>query len=223
MEEKTHLYFVPGLAANIKIFEYIKLPEDLFELHFLEWIIPLSLDESIESYAKRMCEKITHENPVLIGVSFGGVMVQEMSKHLQPKKTVIISSIKSNKELPTRLKIIQKTNAYKLFPTKLVENIEDYEHLFVGDYLKKRAELYKMYLSVRDGNYLQWAIYNVLNWKQDYELDNLIHIHGDKDEIFPIKHINKSIEIENGTHIMILNKAKTISNILEQQLQQITC
>ncbi|CAL2091434.1 conserved hypothetical protein [Tenacibaculum sp. 190524A05c] len=217
MKEKTHLYFVPGLAANTKIFEYLKFDDSLFEAHFLDWIIPVSIDESIESYASRMCELISHENPILIGVSFGGVMVQEMSKIINPQKTIIISSIKSNKELPNRLKFAQKTKAYKLFPTKIVENIEDYEHLFLGDYLKKRAELYKMYLSIRNATYLEWAIHNVLNWKQDFELENIIHIHGNKDEVFPSKHIKNYIEINNGTHIMILNKARVISEILKEQ------
>ena len=31
---------MPGMAANPKIFEYIKLPEDQFKIHWLEWIIP---------------------------------------------------------------------------------------------------------------------------------------------------------------------------------------
>ncbi len=216
MKEKKHLYFVPGLAANTKIFEHLVLPEDLFELHFLDWILPLSLDESIESYAKRMCENIEHKNGILIGVSFGGIMAQEMSKVIDCEKVIIISSIKSNHELPNRLKFAQKTKAYKLFPTKVVQNLEDYEHLFWGDYLKKRAELYKMYLSIRNANYLRWSIHNLLNWEQDYELEDILHIHGTKDEIFPFKHIKNSIEIKNGTHIMILNKAKTISKILEQ-------
>ncbi len=217
MKQKTHLYFVPGLAANTKIFEYLRFDHNLFEAHFLDWIIPLSTNESIESYASRMCTHIKHEKPILIGVSFGGVMVQEMSKVIETKKTIIISSIKSNKELPNRLKIAQKTKAYKLFPTKVVENIEDYEHFFWGNYLKKRAELYKMYLSIRNATYLEWAIHNILNWKQDFELENIIHIHGNKDEVFPSKHIKNYIEINNGTHIMILNKARIISEILEEQ------
>lgn len=215
--EKTHVYFVPGLAANTKIFEYLSLPKDTFELHFLEWILPLSVTESIESYAQRMCLAIKHKNSVLVGVSFGGVMVQEMSKHISCKKVIIVSSIKSRKELPTRLKIAQKTKVYKLLPTKIFENFEDYEPYFLGNYLKKRAELYKMYLSVRDAVYLEWAIYNVLNWQQEKPLKNICHIHGNKDEIFPIKHIKNAIEIENGTHIMILNKAKNISEIIKNQ------
>ncbi|MDO6744802.1 alpha/beta hydrolase [Tenacibaculum soleae] len=214
---KIHLYFVPGLAACPKIFEYISLPKDTFELHFLEWLIPNSINESIETYAQRMCANIQHKSPILIGVSFGGILVQEMSKIISCKKVIIISSVKSNKELPKRLKLALITKVYKLFPSKIIANIEKYEHYFFNDYLKKRAELYKIYLSVRDPNYLQWAIYNVLHWQQNKVLANIVHVHGKKDEVFPIKHIKNSIDIENGTHIMILNKAKKISKILEKE------
>ncbi|NVK08930.1 MAG: alpha/beta hydrolase [Tenacibaculum sp.] len=214
---KTHLYFVPGLAANTKIFERISLPEEHFELHFLDWMLPTSINESIEEYAQRMCTKIQHKNPVLIGVSFGGIMVQEMSKIIDCKKIIIISSVKNNKEFPKRFKLVQVTKAYKLFPSKVISNIESYERYFFNDYLKKRAELYKIYLSVRNKEYLQWAIYNVLHWKQEESIPGIIHIHGKKDEVFPIKYIKNSIEIENGTHVMILNKAKTISEILKKE------
>jgi len=211
---KIPIYFVPGLAASKQIFEHIFLPEDKFDVNYIEWILPLSIDETIESYAKRMCEFITHENPILIGVSFGGVMVQEMSKIISAQKVILISSIKSKHELPTRLRIAQKTKAYKLFPTKIIENIEKYEAIFFNDYLKKRNELYKKYLSVRNASYLQWAIYNVLHWQQEEVLENVIHIHGDKDEIFPIKYIQNYTNIKNGTHVMVLDKAKSISKIL---------
>ena len=215
---KIPVYFVPGLAANKKIFEYISLPEEKFEVNFIEWILPLNLNESIQSYAKRMCEFITHENPILVGVSFGGVMVQEMSKIVNCKKVIIISSIKSHHELPARLVLVKNTKAYKLFPIKIIENIENYEALFFTDYLKKRNELYKIYLSVRDATYLQWAIYNVLHWVQEKPLENVIHIHGDKDEIFPAKSITNFIKINNGTHVMVLDKAKSISKILIEQI-----
>jgi len=72
---KIPVYFMPGLAASSTIFENIKLQEDQFEMHFLEWFLPID-KESIESYALRMTEKIQDENPVLVGVSFGGVFVQ---------------------------------------------------------------------------------------------------------------------------------------------------
>ena len=43
---------------------------------------------------------------------------------------------------------------------------------------------------------------------------NLIHIHGNKDIIFPIENINDCIVVEGGTHIMILNKYKWLNENL---------
>ena len=50
---KTSVYFIPGLAAGKEIFEYISLPEQLYDVHIIEWIIPKK-NETIKQYAKRM-------------------------------------------------------------------------------------------------------------------------------------------------------------------------
>lgn len=211
---KTHIYLVPGLAASPKIFQYLDFPEEKFEIHYLEWLIPLSQEETIEGYAKRMSESITEKNPVLIGVSFGGIMVQEISKHVHSKKVVIISSVKSRNEFPKRLKFLLKTKIYKLFPAKSFANFDNYSMYIFGVFAKKKLNMYKEYLSVRDENYLIWSIEHVLNWKQTKPIVGIIHIHGTKDHVFPIKHISNCIEIENAKHAMILNKAKKISKII---------
>ena len=222
MSAKIHIYFVPGLGASSKIFERIDLPKDRFELHYLDWILPLAQEETLSNYAQRMCMRIKHENPILIGVSFGGVMVQEMSKFLSAKKVIIISSIKSNKELPKRLKLAKITKTYKLFPSNMASNFEAYEKYFLGDFLQKKAELYKVYMSARNPLYLSWAIHNVLHWQQEVPLENVLHIHGNDDGVFPIKHIKNAIEIEKGTHTMILTKAKPISKIIEKECLFVT-
>lgn len=213
---KIPIYFVPGLAASTTIFEYLKLSEDKYELYYLDWLIPTSQTESIADYAKRMCAKIKHENPVLIGVSFGGVMVQEMSKIIPTKKTIIISSVKSRNELPKRLKVARATRAYKLFPTKKIVNLENFAKYAFGKNAKKRVDMYKKYLSMRDENYLPWAIYNILHWQQESPLKNIIHIHGNNDGVFPIKHVKNCTVIDGGTHVMILNKAQKISQLLNE-------
>ena len=213
---KIPVYFMPGLAASSTIFENIQLPEDQFEMHFLEWFLPND-KESIESYGQRMTEKIQHENPVLVGVSFGGVLVQEMAKIIQTRKVIIISSVKSNKEFPSRFKIARNTKAYKLIPTQLLADIEKLVKYAFGDNIvAKRLKLYEKYLSVRDKHYLDWSIETILCWKQKDINESVIHIHGDADEVFPIKHIERCIVVKGGTHIMILNKYKWLNENLPQ-------
>lgn len=219
--EKLTIYFVPGLAASISIFEHIQLPKNRYEIQLLPWLVPLSKNESLLSYTKRMCESVTEKKHVLVGVSFGGMVVQEMSKISKPIKTIIISSLKHHNEMPLRLKIAKKTRAYKLTPVKAITNFEKIADYLYGDGIKKSAELYKKYLSMRDKIYLPWAIKNVLHWKQEGENSNVIHIHGDNDGVFPIKNIQNSIVISGGTHVMILNKAKKINKILVEILDNL--
>lgn len=205
---KIPVYFMPGLAASSTIFEYITLPEDQFEMVLLDWFLPEN-KETLQQYALRMTKQIKHENPVLIGVSFGGILVQEMSTLIPTRKTIIISSVKSNKEFPARMLLAKKTLAYKLIPTSLLANIETLvRYAFGENIVAKRIKLYEKYLSLREKSYLDWSIENVISWSRTKPDENVVHIHGDKDGVFPIDKIKNCIVIKGGTHIMIINKFK---------------
>lgn len=209
---------MPGLAASPSIFERIQLPEQQFEIHLLEWFVP-EKNQSLTSYAQKMAENIQHENCILIGVSFGGVLVQEMKPFVKAKKIVIISSVKSNVEFPKRFKIAKTTKAYKLIPTKLLENIEFLTKFSFGSSIvKQRLALYEKFLAVRDKRYLDWAIDQIINWGRTEIDPEIIHIHGDADEVFPPKNIKDFIPVKNGTHIMILSKYKWLNENLPKIL-----
>ena len=204
-EERIHVYFMPGMAADKEIFQNISLPEEKFDVHFLKWKVP-EANESLETYAKRILKDVKHANPVLIGVSFGGVIVQEMAKHIDLKRLIIISSVKCSDELPPHMKFASRTGLFKLIPTGLADYVDYFEKVAVGDFLKKRAKLYKQYISITDKRYLNWAIKNMVNWKCEKPDERIIHIHGDKDEVFPFKNIHGAIVVKGGTHIMIINR-----------------
>ena len=181
---KIPVYFMPGLAASSSIFEKIDLPNDIFEVFLLDWFVP-SENESLNSYAERMAKKVTHENPVLIGVSFGGILVQEMAQFLNSKKIIIISSVKSNGELPLKMKFAKLSKIYKLLPTSLLSDINQLEKYFLGAIPKQRMEYYKKYLTITDKKYLDWAIEKVVGWDRLLPDKKVIHIHGDHDTVFP--------------------------------------
>lgn len=210
---KIPVYLMPGLAASTAIFERIALPEDVFEIHLLEWEIPLD-KESLADYAKRITVKIKHPNPVLIGVSFGGILVQEMAKYVEAQKVIVISSVRSNAEFPRRMKIAKTTKAYKLIPMKLIANIESLAKFSFGEKVNQRLKLYEKFLSVRDIRYLNWAVEQVILWNRTVVDENVIHIHGDMDDVFPMKYIKNCIVVKGGTHIMILNKYKWLNENL---------
>lgn len=202
---KIPVYFMPGLAASSSIFERIQLPKDTFEMHLLEWVMP-EKSETLQNYAERMAKNVVRENAVLIGVSFGGILVQEMAQFLKLRKIIIISSVKCNLELPKRMKIAKATKAYKLLPTGLLGNIEFLAKYASGDVMKQRLKLYEQFMHLREKDYLDWAIEQVVCWERTKIDPNVIHIHGDADEVFPSKYIKKFVNVKGGTHIMILNR-----------------
>lgn len=211
--EKIHVYFMPGLAASSLIFERIALPKNDFEMHLLDWELPL-VEESLVAYAKRMANLVTEPNPVLVGVSFGGVLVQEMAQFLKPKKVIIISSVKTNLEVPLRMKFAKSTKAYKLLPTSWLHNVELLAKYSFGNAVKQRLKLYEKYLSMREKVYLDWAIEQMLLWDRTEPDKNVIHIHGTADEVFPVKNIHNYIPVSGGTHIMILSKYRWLNENL---------
>lgn len=211
--EKIHVYFMPGLAASSLIFERIELPKSKFEMHLLDWEMPL-IGETLTAYAQRMSQLIIEENPVLIGVSFGGVLVQEMAQFLKPKKVIIISSVKTNLEVPLRMKFAKSTKAYKLLPTSWLQNVELIAKYSFGNAVKQRLKLYEKYLSMREKVYLDWAIEQMILWSRTQPDPTVIHIHGTLDEVFPVKNIQNYIPVAGGTHIMILSKYRWMNENL---------
>ncbi|WP_421806972.1 alpha/beta hydrolase [Flagellimonas sp.] len=206
-DDKIHIYLMPGMAANPSIFENIKLPEDQFVTHTLEWFVP-EKGMSLREYAKQMCDKIKEPNPVLLGVSFGGMLVQEMARIKSTRKVIVVSSVKSKHELPKRMLFAKYTKVHKLLPTGLVNNVELLAKYAFGETVTKRLHLYEKYLSIRDKYYIDWSIDQIVNWNQEVPPNHVVHIQGEKDAVFPISNINDCISVKNGTHTMIIHRAK---------------
>ena len=207
---------MPGMAASSKIFEYIRLPE-FYLIHNLDWIIP-NINETLELYAKRICKKINKPDPILIGVSFGGILIQEISKHLNYKKIIIISSIKTSSELPLSMRMARKTNIHKILPFQWIKNLDKLALFTFGNGIKNKIKLYQKYLSFKDPNYLKWAMNCIVNWDQKEIIKGLIHIHGKEDNVFPIKNISGSVHLLEGNHAIIITKANQISKLLSKLL-----
>jgi hypothetical protein len=113
------------------------------------------------------------------------------------------------------MKIAKSTKAYKIIPTQLFSNVDALARYSFGENLvTRRLKLYNKYLQMRDKKYLDWAIENVILWRRTKPDKNVIHIHGDADTVFPIRHIKNSIVVEGATHILVLMKYKWLNENL---------
>ena len=139
IKNKTYnIYMMPGMAANSLIFERIKFPEN-YIINYLEWLMPIG-DEELSDYVERLSKSINGDNIVLIGVSFGGIIVQEIAKIIKVHKIVIISSVKKSSELPFLMHLGKNINAHIVYdddnfwPLELTSGMEK----FISSLLKVR-------------------------------------------------------------------------------------
>jgi len=209
---------MPGLAASSMVFENIKLDSKKYSLHRIDWIQPKK-NESIKTYCVRLSKKIKHKNPVLLGVSFGGIIAQELDKIIKVKKLIIVSSVKSHKEYPILYKIARDYQLNNALPFGMFDNFIKFSLKLNINKLYKRIDLAERYLTERNEIYLEWAVWSLLNWKQEKYRPDLIHIHGDKDKVFPIENISKCIKIKGGRHEMIILKAKWFNENLPSLIE----
>jgi pimeloyl-ACP methyl ester carboxylesterase len=205
------IYCISGLGADERVFSNIAVPG--YELQPIQWKIPLK-HESMEAYARRMLADIPEQKPILMGLSFGGMMSIEIAKLAAVEKVIIISSIKSARELPGWMRFSGRLGLDKIVPLKsfkIMEPIQNYKLGVTNAAERKMAIEYR-----RNANrtYTSWAINQVLNWKNDWQPATMVHIHGTNDKMFPIKKINANYTVQGGGHLMIMNKAAEINNYL---------
>ncbi len=203
------IYCISGLGATAKAFSKLKI--EGYNLHVIEWLQPLP-KETIESYAIRMCAGITEENPILLGLSFGGMMSIEIAKQIPVEKVIIVSSIKTKNELPFWMKTVAKLQLHKIAPLKtnsrLTRPVQNY---FLGTVTAEDKDVAIQFRRNADINYVRWAIDKVLNWQNTWQHPSIIHIHGSGDKMFSIKNVQPTHIIKNGGHFMIMNKANEVS------------
>lgn len=169
---------------------------------------------------KPLCQKAyrskdLNKEVILVGLSFGGIVAQEIAKLIPCKQVIIISSVKSHKEFSWQLKLASKTGIYKIVPHWFLhlsnKLTADY---YFGTTNKTESILLHQIIKDTDSYFLKWAIDQIMSWKNDSISADLSHIHGTKDRIFPINTIKQAIEIPNGGHFMIVNQSTKIQALI---------
>jgi hypothetical protein len=206
------IYCISGLGADERVFNKLKINGVV--LQYLKWLMP-EKNETIENYSSRMSLQIEDENPVLMGVSFGGIMAIEIAKQKKTQKIILISSIKSQKELPAWMRFCGKLNLNLLMPVRSPKWFDPIADNYLGIVNTDEKLLAKNFRKTISPVYLHWAVDKVIKWQNAIQPTTIFHIHGTLDKTFPIKNIQPTHVIKNGGHFMVMNKADEISAIIE--------
>jgi len=202
------VYAIPGLGTDYRIFNKLTIPA----FHALEWLEPHQ-DESLDLYVQRMLKQIPGSDCVLMGLSFGGVIAQEMCRYRRFRGLILISSITAPDELSFTLKGMRTIPYYRLSSGQWrIRLLPLWGRLFGISEQEEIQLLQDMFRGFTD-NYRFWAIDQLIHWhgSENITLPPTLRLHGTKDPLFPASRVDKALYIDAGDHFMVYRKAAEIS------------
>ena len=214
---QKNIYCISGLGADRRVFT--KLIFKGYQPVHLNWLTP-NKRESLADYAKRIAADI-EENPILIGLSFGGIVATEIAKQIATEKVILISSAKEQAEIPWYFKMFRWFPIHLLIPFKsLLWAVYWLINWFFGLETVEERKLLKAILIDTDAVFLKWAIDRVVRWQNQTVPDNIYHIQGTSDRVFPLRFVEANVTVENGGHFMIMNRAERLSNVIDEVINR---
>jgi pimeloyl-ACP methyl ester carboxylesterase len=205
------IYIFSGLGVDERVFKNLH-----FENHavtFIKWITPLN-NESLSDYASRLIPQIKTANPILIGLSFGGMVVAEVAKQIGTEKIILIASAKGKEELPFYYRVAGKLALNKLILPSILKQSNFLSNWFFGIENDTDRKFLAEILHDTDSTFLKWAIDKIVNWQNSEQYKNLVHIHGTSDRILPARFVKADFFLDGGGHFMTVNKAPELNKLL---------
>lgn len=209
-----NIYGIGGLGTDERVFSKIELSDKIISIHWIKH----HKNDNLTSYAQRLATQINNNEPfVLIGVSLGGFLAVELNKFVSPVKTILISSAEKYYEIPLFFRIAGKLKLLKIFPF-LVNPPKFVIHWAFG---AKNKKLLNAILDNTDPKFTNWALHSIMQWRQNVSLPNHIQIHGTRDRLLPFSKKKDAFKIEKGGHFMIEDRAKEISEIIQNEIDRV--
>ncbi|MBC7651157.1 MAG: alpha/beta hydrolase, partial [Deinococcales bacterium] len=174
--------------------------------------------ETLVAYALRLRATITEPNPIIVGLSFGGMLVTEMAKNDATVTPIIISSNKSTAEFPFWLKIGKYVPVYKWVPNKVFQSTRFGTFWFMGATEEREKRVVKAIINATNIAFTKWAIEAIMHWDNKEIPANIYHIHGTKDRLLPHFFTKANALVPNGGHLMIMTQAAAISKLLSEKI-----
>jgi pimeloyl-ACP methyl ester carboxylesterase len=210
------IYLLSGLGADERVFQNLDFKGR--PCQFIQWIEP-QRHETMAHYASRLSAQIQTANPILIGVSFGGMLAVEMAQQIKCRQVILLSSAKNSHEIPRLYRFFGQIQLHKLLPVALLKWANPLTYWLFGMQTPAEKALLKAILHDTDPVFLKWAIHAIVSWKQKKSPAGILHIHGDRDRILLLQHPSGVDDVvPGGGHLMVLNKSDIINTLLDKAL-----
>lgn len=216
------LILLPGLGTDARLYALQKTAFP--ELIVPEWLPP-KWNESLPQYAARMARAVDPGVPCYIGgVSFGGMVALEMTRHLNARACFLISTLRSARELPLWARVLGP-GAWLLppFTDRLLSWTGTALLNTMGRWMSSRAKTACTHLSKTRSVILPWACRNVVRWKPAPTPwpCPIFHLHGDRDVILPHRGTTPTQLVPKAGHLLPLTHPFVVNEFLRRSIEQV--
>jgi pimeloyl-ACP methyl ester carboxylesterase len=221
MSSTVSLILLPGLGTDAAVFavQRIAFPQ----LIVPRWLPPLKR-ESLSDYAARMAQAANPGGPCVVGgLSFGGMVALEMTRHLDARGCVLISSLTTPRELPPGLRWLgpwagllprRSDRVISLFGTAILNTL--------GPILPKRIRQLCVHFQKTQGTMLPWACRAATTWQPSPPWPCPVwRLHGDADPIFPLRRFAPDQVVPGGGHVLPLTHPFVVNRFLEEAMGKV--
>lgn len=215
------LILLPGIGTDARVYSLVQV--EFPQLVVPPWIPPLKR-ETLPEYAARLARAVNPGGPCYIGgLSFGGMVALEMSRHLDARACFLISSIASQRELPYWAWLMSP-GAY-LLPRRsdLIARFTGAALLAtLGPILPRRIHRFCQHLKKTESTLLPWACRAAVSWRatEGPSPCPVHHIHGDADPIFPVRFTRPERVVPGGGHVLPLTHPYVVIDFLRQHIHE---
>ena len=207
-----NIYCISGLGADHRFFGNLRI--DGYSFLPVPWVA-FSSDDDMRSYALKMYHSIPEKDPLILGLSFGGMLTVEMCNSGVIQKGIIVSSAKTKTELGYSNPVLKMVYDLKILPAKLFTTPFNIVLYSLGANTNEEKTLLRDIISKSDPAFVTWCIKTLLSWENMEIPSGISHIHGTADRTISPKYITTDYWVDGGSHIMVYNRGEEISRIIE--------
>lgn len=212
------IFFISGLGANELAFSKIGALD--YEKIMVKWI-PNVKNETLKAYAVRLVNQYKiNDNDIVAGLSFGGLLAQEISNITGLQKVILISSFRDKNDLKFPVRQAFNTGLYRLLPPIRVPYIDTMVANVLNSGKAESKAVLKEMIRTTDYRLMKWSLEQIANTGSNTNKSVVLHnIIGDCDRIVNLWRNDTTYVIKGGSHFMVYDRAEEISGIIRQILK----
>ncbi len=214
-----HLVLYSGLAADSSVFvpQKVAFPN----LIVPGWPVPV-YSETLDQYARRLASELPTDRPLIIGgASFGGIVALYVAKHVRAEMVVLIGSVQSPSELPRYAKCARPLR--QLIPYLPIRMLQIFcLPLALGIAKLQFTHLVNLIHQFRNADpiVIKWSLMRILDWSDRPETPcPVMHIHGKKDFVLPVRYTNPDQVITDGGHVLSLSHPREVNDLIQRAIE----